>query len=319
MTSFFETTRRTLAVLIGFFIPISTALTNILCPLAFLLILAEAQYKQKFIQIRNHPVAMAGIFLFTIILIGFFYTSVPFNEALKMADKYREFIYISFFILIFRDTKTRVWGLYAFLTAMGLTLFLSYLMALTGWQIGKGEPQNAFVFKDYITQSILMALAAYFVAVQAWNERRWLWLRGIIVLLAVYNLIFLNEGRSGYLVLFCLIFLFSYQFYRLRGILLGSFLLALLSLGAYQYSDVVRQRADNVLESIQNYQAGKVMTSVGLRLEFYKNGLIVTIMIGGLVNSLWLDNTEGHIFAYLIGVCYGSLNLSQSIQPQTKL
>jgi len=39
-------------------------------------------------------------------------------------------------------------------------------------------------------------------------------------------------------------------------------------------------------------------------------GLVVTIAVGCLVNSLWLDNTEGHIFAYLIGVFYGGLKIN---------
>jgi O-antigen ligase len=392
MTTFFDTTRRTLAILIGFFIPISTALTNILCPLALLLILAEAQYKQKFNVLRHHPVAVVATLLFVFMLFAMLYSSVSWLEAIQMADKYRELLYISLFILIFRDKKSRVWGLYAFLSAMGITLFLSYLMAITGWQIGKGEAQNAFVFKDYITQSILMALAAYFVAVQGWHERRWLWLRGIVFLLAIYNIIFLSEGRSGYLVLFCLILLFSYQIYRIRGFIIGSLLLAILSVLAYQSSDVLRQRMDRISQGVENYQQGKIITSVELRLEFYRNslalieqkpifghgtgsfsheyrkliekqsttmttnphneylmiavqwgligvalflyllyviwrtaiyhlteqqraqaqGLLVTILVGGLVNSLWLDNTEGHIFAYLIGIFYGGLNLTSA-------
>ncbi|EDN68286.1 O-antigen biosynthesis protein [Beggiatoa sp. PS] len=158
--------------------------------MVLLLILAEAQYKQRFNLLRQHPVAVVATLLFAFILFGIFYSAVSWVEAIKMVDKYREFLYISLFILIFRDNKSRAWGLYAFLSAMGITLFLSYLMAITGWQIGKGEPQNAFVFKDYITQSILMALAAYFVAVQGWHERRWLWLRGIVILLAIYNIFF---------------------------------------------------------------------------------------------------------------------------------
>ncbi|EDN68287.1 O-antigen polymerase [Beggiatoa sp. PS] len=202
----------------------------------------------------------------------------------------------------------------------------------------------------------------------------------------------MSEGRSGYLVLFCLILLFSYQIYHIRGLIIGSILLAIISVSAYESSDVLRQRVDRISEGVENYQQGKVITSVELRLEFYRNslaifaqkpifghgsgsfsdeyqklaekqaitmttnphneylmiavqwglvgvalflyllyvmwrtaihhlpklqkhqaqGLIVTIFVGGLVNSLWLDNTEGHIFAYLIGIFYGGLNLKSS-------
>ena len=389
MTAFFDTARRSLAVLIGFSIPISVALTNILCPLALLLMLAEGQYKQKFSTLRRHPVVAAAVLLFAVMVLGFFYTPVSFLEAGRILDKYREFLYILLFILIFRDSTTRQWGFYAFLSAMGVTLFLSYLMAITGWQIGKGTPENPFIFKNYITQGLLMALAAYFVTVQAWHESRWRWLRGIVVVLAIYNIVFLSEGRTGYLVLFCLIFLFSYQTYRFRGVIVGSLLLAIIGVLVYEYSDALRQRVDNVSEGVQDYQQGEIKSSIGMRIEFNKNslvlfaekpffgygtgsfsyqykklaeiqrirpttnphneylmmavqwgllgvgifvfllyviwraagyldrqtammaeGLVLTIAVGCLVNSLWLDSTEGHLFAYLIGIFYGKFPLN---------
>ena len=39
-------------------------------------------------------------------------------------------------------------------------------------------------------------------------------------------------------------------------------------------------------------------------------GLVITIVMGCLVNAFWLDHTEGHLFAYLIGVFYGGLAAS---------
>jgi len=110
VTNHFDTTRRILAVLIGLSIPLSTALTNILCPLAILLLLAEGQYKQKFNTLRQHPVALFAILLFTFLLIGLLYTPVPLSEAGRIVDKYREWLYIPFFILIFRDQQSREWG-----------------------------------------------------------------------------------------------------------------------------------------------------------------------------------------------------------------
>ncbi|HEC83777.1 MAG TPA: hypothetical protein ENI48_00825, partial [Thioploca sp.] len=87
MTAFFDTARRSLAVLIGFSIPISVALTNILCPLALLLMLAEGQYKQKFSTLRRHPIVAAAVLLFAVMVLGFFYTPVSFLEAGRILDK----------------------------------------------------------------------------------------------------------------------------------------------------------------------------------------------------------------------------------------
>ena len=377
--------RRILVTLIGLAIPISTAVTNVLCSLAILLLLAEGQYKQKFHTLRQHPLAITASLLFAVMSLGIFYTPASLVEAGRMLDKYRELLYIPLFILLFSEEETRRWGWYAFLGAMGITLLLSYLMMLTGWSIGKGTPQNAFVFKNYITQSILLALAVYFIAVYTWQHQRWCWL--LIILLALYNILFLSEGRTGYLIVCCLTLLFAYQTYRLRGLMIGSLLLILLSGLIYSYSAAVKKRVDSASANLQSYQQGETDTSVGLRLEFYKNsliliaqqplwghgtgsfsykyqqlaekqgivattnphneylmigvqwgligmglfiyllyqlgllaadlplpqswmaqGLVITIAVGCLVNSLLLDTTEGHLFAYLIGVLFGGLN-----------
>jgi O-antigen ligase len=382
-----DTTRRILATLIGFAIPISIALTNILVPLAIVFLIIERQYKQQFQMLKLHPVAMFALLFVALILLGFLYTPVSFTEAGLILDKYREFLYIPVFILIFRDSISRQWGLYAFLSAMLLTLILSYIMAFTGWEIGKGSgdnPEAPYIFKTYITQSVLLALAAYFIAMQAWQERRWILPRAIVVLLIIYNIMFLSEGRTGYLVLFCLILLFCYQTYHLRGVIIGSIVLAILTVLAYQSSQVLKDRIDNISEGVQAYKQTETDTSIKMRLEFNENslhlitqkpifghgtgsfsyeyqklaqdkeiklttnphneylmigvqwgvigialfvtllyilwlkaslmaqGLVVTIAVGCLFNSFWLDSTEGHLFAYLIGVFYGGIKLTNT-------
>ncbi len=382
-----DTTRRILAILIGFAIPISTALTNILCPLAILLLIIEGQYKQKYKRLSVHPVAMFALLFVGLMLLGLLYTPVPFTEAGLILDKYREFLYIPIFILFFRDPISRQWGLYAFISAILLTLVLSYLMAFTGWEIGKGteqNPQAPYIFKNYITQSLLFALVAYFIAMQAWQERRWVLVRFIMVLLIIYNIMFLSEGRTGYLVLFCLILLFCYQTYRLRGAIIGSIFLVFLTVLVYQSSEVLKDRVDNISEGVQDYKHSETNTSIKMRLEFNENslnlitkrpifghgtgsfsyeyqklardkeiqptknphneylmigvqwgiigialfiallyimwlkanmmaqGLIVTIAVGCLFNSFWLDSTEGHVFAYLIGIFYGGIKLTNT-------
>jgi len=397
---FFDNSRIILTILIGFAIPISTALTNILCPLAFLLLLVEGGYQKKgrfFLErLKNNPIVIAALLLFLLIVIGVFYTSVSMSEAGFMLDKYRELLYIPLFILLFREEKTRRWGLYAFIAAMGMTLLVSYLMAVTGIPLGKGIPENAFVFKNYITQSTLMALAAYFLAVLCWQSQRWGWVCGLIIVLAIYNIIFLSEGRTGYLILFCLILLFSYQTHRLRGLIVGSVFLAILSFLAYNHSSALHKRISHLPEQVQEYQQGNASTSIGMRLEFYKNsitliaqqpiwgygtgsftyqynqlsqqqagvysenphneylmigmqwgllgitffvyllyllwytarrlapfqawmaqGLVLTIVVGSSVNSLLLDTTEGHLFAYLTAVFYAGLNTSSTIKENS--
>ncbi|MFK5895027.1 MAG: O-antigen ligase family protein [Pseudomonadota bacterium] len=376
-----------LALFTGFFIPISTALTNIFCPLVLIFLLIEGDYKQKLKDWSVHPIAWSALLLFAVMILGLLYSSAAFSDAGRILSKYREFFYIPLFLLIFRDSKARLWGLYGFLGAMGLTLFISYFTAITGWEIVAGTILNSAVFKNYITQNLLMALAAYFLVVQLWTQSNWKWMRGFVVLLAIYNILFMSLGRTGYLVLFCLIILLFYQIYHLRGILVAGLLLTIASGFLYSNSSVLQQRIDVISDDIQRYNQGEIVdhtNSIGSRIEFYQNsliliaknpifgtgtgsfsheykqladkkgirpttnphneylmitvqwgliglslflyllyclwktssrlekpqqlmaqGLFVTIVVGCLFNSFWLDSTEGHLFAYLIGVFYG--------------
>lgn len=268
--------RRSLAIFIGLSIPISTALTSILCPLALLLILAEGQYHLRFQRLRQQSIVVVALLLFGVILVGMIDTPVSLTEAGRMVGKYQKLLYIPFFILLFRDDTTRRWGLSAFLGAMSITLFLSYLMAITGWHFGKGVGESSFVvFKNYITQGLLMSLAAYFVTVQFLHHRtHWRWLQGIVILLAVYNIVFMSQGRTGYVVLASLILLLMYQWQQWRGILVGVVVIAIFSSFAYLSSEVVKQRVDKVFSGFQDYQQGEP-TSIPMRIGFLKNTLVL--------------------------------------------
>jgi len=375
--------KQILIVSIGVSIPVSTVLTNVFTASALLLIIIEGHYKRDFQILRENIIAGISFILLSIILIGIIYSPAPFENILSALSKYRELLLIPIFILLFQDDKSRQWGLQAFIITMGLTLFLSCLIAITGWQIGKGTVDNPVVFKNHITQGILMSLAAYFLAVQAWQNEKWQWVRSGIVALAIYNVVFMTQGRTGYVTLACLILVFFYQCYRLRGLLLGIIFTGILGAFAYFYSENVKMRMAEVSKDVEKYQQGQTIGSIALRLEFMKNGailftqnpifgtgtggfegaykalaqrkqliptgnphneylmiavqwgllglsvffyllyqqwrlsdilskenqqlaqgLIISMFIGCFVNSLLLDFTEGHLYAYLTAIFY---------------
>jgi O-Antigen ligase len=264
---------------------------------------------------------------------------------------------------------------------------------LTEWPFGKGVPENPVVFKNYITQGIFLSLAAYFLAVQlVHHHTRWRWLYSVGVLLILYNIVYMTQGRTGYLILASLILLLMYQLYHTRGLWLGVILVTFLSLFAYQTSDKVYERIEKVSTGFQDYAKGEE-TSVPMRISFIKNsvmlitqhpllgagtgsfshqyeqlarpqgikttanphneylmiavqwgllgtgvfisllyqllrtsfrltspygwmaqGLVMTMAVGCLFNSFLLDTTEGHLFAYLVGLFWGELPLQEEVQ-----
>jgi len=381
-----QSLQRGLVIAIGAMIPISTALTNLFIILALLSLVAEGQYSQRWQLLKNHPIVIATLLLFSVMVLGLLYTSVSWQEGLNLLDKYRELLYVSLFLLLFRDHHSRYWGLYAVITSVIITLLLSYLIAFGGWEIGKGTVDNPTPFKNYITQGLLMSLVGYFIIVQGLQATRNRWLITIAILLIFYNIFFMMAGRTGYLIVMCLILLGGYQIYRWRGLLIGLICTGMLGILIYMNSEVLQHRIANTFADLDRYEEGITEGSTAMRYEFVKNslilitqhpwigsgtgsfdheyqtliadqnrqltanphseylmiavqwgfiglilflyllyrlwqlsdllpkanrwmaqGLVITMVAGCLVNSLWLDTTEGHLFAYLIGLFYSPL------------
>lgn len=370
---------------LGFAIPVSTALSNISLGIVLLLLLSRLG-KAELRILSKHPVALAALALFTLLLVGTSYSSVPVAEALKTLNKYRELLYIPLFIVLFQTANARRYGLYGLAAGVVLTLLLSYISGLSGFTIGKSEPGNAVIFKNHITQGFLLALAAYAFMVYAVQKRRWSF--ALIATLAAFNMVVLTQGRTGYLVLMSLCLLLAFQVQRWRGFLLGGIIVAGLGGVAYVGADGVHTRIDDLLSNIQNHQPG-AENPVGYRLDWYRNtldliaehpwlgtgtgsfaneygrlaearglsttpnphneylllavqvgasgiilflllfytlwryshwlppnrawlaqGLVVAMVSGCLANSLLLDSTEGHLFAFVTGLLFAKPNSS---------
>jgi len=381
--------------LLGFALPTSTAGTNLSAFILTCWILLTVFYKphQQWQALRQQAVARIALLLFAVIVLSVLYTPVNFAIAWDTIDKYREFLFIPIFLLIFKVASLRQVGFIALLSAMLLTLLLSYLIAVTGWELGKGTPDNPFVFKNHITQGVLMSLTAYSLLVISLYFPRWRWWCIGLALLAAYNVLFMTQGRTGYVLLGCLALLFVFQVYRWRGLIFGSLFIVAFSALAYSHSDVLQARLDKTWHNVEAYQQGQADSSVGARLEFYQRGwqlfaerpvlgtgaggfylayqelaartdttptdnlhneylmiavqwgsvglglfilllyylwreslqlakpyqwlaqgLVLVIVVGCLANSLWLDNTEGHVFAFLIGILYNEMRLKKAQQ-----
>ena len=143
-----------IAIPIGFTIPISTAADNILLYLALVFFLLGGHYRHKLRSIATNPVAVAVLLLVGALLLGGLYGDATWGDVQHYWRKYAPLLSILFLIPLFQDKTSRAYALNGFLLAMGLTLFLSCVIA-TGWFADRGWFQgtvdNAFVFKLHIT------------------------------------------------------------------------------------------------------------------------------------------------------------------------
>jgi O-antigen ligase len=268
------------AVALGFSIPISVALDSMLAATILLAGLLTINYADKLLVIRANPVAWLAIALFSFYLLGCTYSIGNHEDVLDSLGKAARLMFIPLLLVVFQDAITRRHAWNGFIGAMLLTLVLSYLLwlgLLPKWQIITGEAGNPTIFKLHITQNLFMAFTAFICAVQAryalTSRQCAIWV--VLALLAAANVLFMVQGRTGHLVLLVLLVYAGWAWMRWKGFAIALLIIGMLAALAYTLpSSALYQRADLARHEFSTSQSSvAATTSVGQRLEFYRNTL----------------------------------------------
>ena len=281
---------RVSTVLLGFAVPISVALDNLL--LAVLLLGALFNIRAVWRIAAQHPVARAAWLLFAVLLLAMLYGAAPLREAAGTLGKYADLAFVPLFMLMLPNEAIRRKAQYAFLCAMGLTLLLSLLVGLgllpvQHWMNVFAAPDNPVIFHSHITQNSMMAFAVFLALLNlrdaASQGARIAW--GLFALPGAINVLFMVQGRTGYMILLVLLCWFACstlaRHMRRRGRAWSwrqgaALALALtgLAAAAYQVSPRLHDRVGLVVSEFHAWQPdhGKD-TSTGQRLDFYYNTL----------------------------------------------
>lgn len=265
-----------------FFIPISASLKSIFIILSAIGILLTPSYRNNLSLVFSEHWCKAAIALFLIVLVACLWSSAPYHTRFMFIDKYSKLLYLPIFAIGFRNPKTRKMGIYAFFLAMIITFIMACLK-------GNNQPGTYDrLFHDHIATSYMMAFAAYLsglLASQSVGIKRILLL--LQTMLFSYQILFMNLGRMGYILYFSLMILLLIQ--ALPWKYLGAGLLgfcALFSLCAYN-SNVISIGLHNISTDLNQYQEGKIDTSVGMRLVFH------TYAKSLFLSSPWIGHGTG--------------------------
>lgn len=273
------------AMAIGFALPISTALDNVLLFFALLMGLLGGVFWRHRNLIRHNPVAVAALLLGGLLVLSSFYGQGAGQDAANILGKYIDIWFIALLLPLFKEPRCRRYGLMFFMAAMVLTLVLSYLIWFGVFEDTRffvyRSKDNPVVFKLHITHGIFMAFAAYLFAVKArsgMGQARIL--MAALGLFATFNVLFMTQGRTGYLVLGVLGTYYMYSILERRELWLGVMGVIVMSVVGYTVSPTLKGRVDIALHEAHVWQAGQghnEASSIGTRMDYYTNTLKIIV------------------------------------------
>lgn len=269
------------AIALGFSVIVSTALNGLLMAVLLVAWLASGQWAGKLSLIRANPVVLATGGLLGIGLLGVLWSQGDAPDVAQYLSKYAKLVLIPILVTVLVDRRDRERGLFAMAAGLALSLSLSY-----GLWVGLlpaaypliGTPDNPTALKNYLTHNVFMAFGVLLFAVSAWDARtvRWRFAWAALALLAAFNVLFMVQGRTGYLVLAALCLVTLFQLFRWRGLALGLVLIVVTFSAAFTLSPGFRERIDRAVNEAEQWDpAVATSTSIGWRLESYRTTLSI--------------------------------------------
>jgi O-antigen ligase len=280
-----ERVTRCLAVLTAFSIPLSTSFSEITTSLFMISWLCSGNWRARWEIVRGNTVALWALALFGLLLLGTAWSTAGWLAAVRCLLKYREFLYVPMYLVVFRDAAVRRAAVSAFLLAGAVLLGMSYFEWLTGADLGmKSEGRDFVIGKDHIIHSLIMAIVVFLTAgrlSEAWGAlshshrkaRIWAGLYAALLAFGIYNILFMVIGRTGYLVLATLLCLYCAERMGRRGLAISAAVVAISAWGAFSLSTSIRARVNQTVTQLRNQLGPERKHSIDPRMEFYANSL----------------------------------------------
>lgn len=248
-----------------FFIPLSSSLKSIMLVVSVILLLLQHGNRQSVQWIMRQSWVWWSLALVALVVLSCAWSPAPWNEQGFVVEKYTKLLWMPFLVLGFSDTKTRTIGLHVFLASMLVTVLCAFAIAL-GW-MHSILPAGS-VFRNHIITGHMLAFACYLSGYYAIKVPKWRWIYVALLLIMSYEILFISQGRTGYVVYGIDMLVLIIQFFKRWQLLLAVGLLALLGLFAFHTSTIMQVRVAKVYEDVAGIKQGNASTSLGFRMQF---------------------------------------------------
>ena len=261
-----------------FFMPISTAATNIFMFLTLVAWCLSGGFTVRWEMLRGNSFVHATLLMFFIVILGSLYSSGNREDITYQLFKYGKILFILPAITLVQDQKWREAGINAFCAAMLITLILSVVSAIWPMPFVKGTAggasNNHFVFRDHIAQNLMMSFFALIMLARGLiekNKKRKL-VYILLGLVAIFDILFLVLGRTGYVSLALNLVVFVLFLNTWRERILASSIFAVIIVLTLHYSSGFNSRVNIAVDEYKTHQSND-LSSVGQRIEFLKKSV----------------------------------------------
>ena len=267
-----------LAVLIAAALPISTSAVEIIGGFFVATLLPTIEWK-PFTALLKRPAAALPLALVTLALLGLLWSDATWLARAGALKSLSKLLMLPLLLYHFSRSSRGTNVFIAFLASCTFVMLWSFVVAV--------EPQLAFKrantsygvpVKDYIDQSQEFALCLFVVtgvAIRRYRdgERR----RAVMLLVLasgfIASMAFLTLARTAF-VYMPVMLLVLVLFYFSRRIALALLVIGVVAAGGlYAISPNLQEKVASISSQYEDYRGGDPITSVGLRLEYWRKSL----------------------------------------------
>jgi O-antigen ligase len=273
-----------LLISLGFFLPLTVSLANLIIVIIVLLWLFSGDYKEKYKQIINSKLMIASLVFYFIHVMGMLWTE-DIEMGFTILHKMWYFLLLWPVLFNIVNKEYTKYYIYAFLSAMALTEIISYLIWFEAIPPFKNalSSSNPTPFMSHISFNPFLAFTIYVVIHEVLFNKKlnklMLGLYSFFSVAMIFNM-FITGGRAGQVVFFVMIAILILQYFqkrKLKAIIALIILLPGIFITAYHASPIFKQRAHMAFQEIIKYDKDKVslnqsvVSSVGARILFASN------------------------------------------------
>jgi O-antigen ligase len=264
---------RVSAIIAGIGILYSPSVASVALVTTYVAFLASGQAVARFTQVFARPSVYWGVIFLAVVLIGMTYASVPWSDRGTDLLKWRTILWFVVLLSIFDDERWKTRLLVMFVVGISVALVASFVAA-AGWVTFKRGPEA--LLRNSVTQSMGFAVAALlclWMFLEKTLQEHMRWIVPVLGLFYVANMVFITNGRSGYVILgigCTVLLLWKAAPLRQLAIVLGLSLVAIL---AFSLSSRMQ---DNIVLGVNQWvqePESATLTNMASRRVYYQNTL----------------------------------------------